>query len=1207
MNWTKEQREAIEYGGENILLAAAAGSGKTAVLVQRIIELISPLRADGTKNENPADIGELLVLTFTDAAASEMRDKIANAIRSALEQNPEDRHLKKQSIMVNSADISTIHSFCLNVLKSNIHLTELPVDFVPASKEESTMLLSDAIDSVLERYYSRIDRDSSFERLVMGYGGLKNDSDLRSLIISTLKFAKSMPYPAAWLNSAAAMYRHTAKEGSLDRVWQDAAAELLDRYAEELESVYSVICERTESLLGEEHPYYEFFRRESAYVLGIMKGAERTYDGVRRAVYSIAFNKIASTPRKTDAETKSIQKYIQSLRIEAKDAVKELQGVFARGGAAEAARIAECYPILRTLKNIVLTVDRAYKKNKYSKGLVDFNDLEHEALRLLADKDGNPTETALALRDKYREILVDEYQDTNNIQDTIFRAVSRDNTNIFMVGDIKQSIYKFRNAVPALFTEKYAAYGADKGAGHLIRLFKNFRSREGIVNAVNYIFDGIMSRAVGDVSYTDEEYLRFGAEYYPAPENTAALDTELHLICAGGELADGEAVPECLEGKDKTYFEAELCAKRIRDITDGSFTVYDKNTGECRAVEYRDIVILIRSPKNAAPIFEEVLSRYSIPVYTQVGKSYLSSPEVLTVMSVLRAVDNPRCDIPLIAAMRSPIWGFSPDELAEIRCANRKCDFYGAVKESADAGNGKAAGFLADLDELRKMSGFLGVDRLIHEIYYGYGYYAYTGAMEHGEERRANLRLLYERAAEFEHTKLSGLFSFMNYIETVKKSGGDLTPARIFGEGDNVVRIMSDHKSKGLEFPVVILADIRHKFNSDDLKPAVLRHESLGIGMDFVDTKRRVRYPTISRTLVRRRIKSELMSEEMRVLYVALTRAREKLIIISTVDERAKKWRSPLLDGNGRVLESYVRGCENCFEWLTAALFPHRGAENMRDFCGAAAVSIRGGAEFGLKTFVYENAAKIPLAAHHAAAEDAGGTENAAAFCGDKIKEILDYEYPGLAESGIPVKVSVSEAKRMQAEDGEYVPRLEGLEPQTLSEPEEIVGAERGTVVHFVIQYADEKKIRTAEDVRGLLSEMCRGGVITEKQAAAVDAESVCRLFTGELGQRMCAADRVEKEFSFYTTASADELYHNGSSAPVLLQGTIDCFFTEGDRVILLDYKTDKVKDAAAARKRAESYRVQMKYYKKGLSEILGRPVDECYLYFLECDTAVEM
>ncbi len=1204
MDWTKEQREAIEYGGENILLAAAAGSGKTAVLVQRITELISPVRDDGTVNDNPADISELLVLTFTDAAAGEMREKIANAIRFALEQNPGDKHLKKQNIMVNSADISTVHSFCLNILKSNIHLTELPADFVPASNEESTIMLSDAVDRVLERYYRRIDKDSAFERLVMGYGGLKNDSELRNLIVSTLKFAKSMPYPSVWLNEATDMYKHTAKSGVLDVKWLEAVRRIFDDYTAELENIYSVIIENTEELLGEEHPYFEFFAAESAYILGVMRSAERSYDGLRVAVSSIVFERIASAPRNAEERTKAAQKYIQNLRKKAKDCMTELNELFAHDEKTEVERISGSYPMLRTLKNIILTVDRAYRRNKYGKGLVDFNDLEHEALRLLEGSDGSATDTAIALKKKYREILVDEYQDTNNIQDAIFRAVSRDNTNIFTVGDIKQSIYKFRNAVPTLFAEKYAAYEKEENAGHLIRLFKNFRSRTGIVNAVNYIFDGIMSETVGDVEYTEEEYLRFGAEYYPEPSDESKLDTELHVICAGGELGEGETVPECLEGKDKIYCEAELCAHRIRGLV-GGMEVYDKNTGSCRPAEYRDIVILIRSPKKSAPVFEEVLSKYSIPVYTQISKSYLSSLEVQTVMSVLQAVDNPRCDIPLIAAMRSPIWGFSPDELAEIRCAAGKCDFYTAVKTAAENGNGGAERFLADIEDLRVKSGYMGVDRLIHIIYYEYGYYAFAGAMEHGEERRANLRLLYERAAEFEHTKLSGLFSFMNYIETVKKSGGDLTPAKIFGEGDNVVRIMSEHRSKGLEFPIVILADTAHKFNADDLKPAVLRHESLGIGMDFVDTKRRVRYPSVSRNLIKRAQKSDMISEEMRLLYVALTRAREKLIIVSAVDAKAKKWQSPLLDGDGRVMKAYVRRCDNSFEWITAALFSHKGTEELRDFCGAADVVLREGAEFGLKTYIYENTARIPTVI--GAAEEERKDEISSSEAAEDITEALEYEYPNREFCDIPSKISVSEAKRMSAENDAYVPRLEGLEAHSIAETSEIKGAERGTIMHFVIQYADEKKINTVEDVKNLLNEMCRGGVINERQAKAVDAEAVCGLFTCELGMRMRAAKRVEKEFSFYTTASADELYAVSGGGEILLQGTIDCFFIENDRVVLLDFKTDKVENEEAAKKRAEEYKVQMKYYKKGLSEILNRSVDECYLYFTECGAAVEM
>lgn len=1196
MKWTAEQQEAISYSGENILLAAAAGSGKTAVLVQRIIELIS-------RTENPVNIDELLVLTFTDAAAREMREKISDAIEKTLRESPDDRHLQKQRLLMHSASISTIHSFCLNLLKNNIHMTDLPVNFSLISETENKMLLENTLDSVLNRFYGKIERDPSIAALVMGYGGIKNDASLRETVLGLFNFSKSMAYPAKWLNAAVAEYRRAIEDKSVaNTVWQNELRKKTEQTMFYIADIYRDINREIELRLDSKHSYAPFFAEEAAALRRVFDHMDMdSYSSVRDALNSFEFERMAAGTRKAEGAVLAAQEKIKALRSLAKAVMDDLWELYKIPESDMLDRIEALYPILRTLKNIVLITDRSYTKRKREKNFLDFSDLEHEALKLLDKKDGEESPVSAALRQKYSEILIDEYQDTNHIQDTIFKKSSRESRNIFMVGDLKQSIYTFRNAVPKLFSDKYTDYGREGGGGHLIRLFKNFRSRTQVVDSVNFIFSRIMDLSVGDVDYTEDEYLIHGAEYYPIPEEDGDFTPEFHFACSNAEVEEGE-IP-----LDRHELEAAIAAGRIRQMIDSKTLVFDKALQRMRPVEYRDIVVLMRNTKAAAPVFEQVFEESSIPVYTEVGKSYLSSPEVQTVLSFLQIADNPRQDIPLIAVMRSPIWGFSPEELGEMRSRMHSGCFLDAVQLAAEDGNEKAKGFLDSLEDFRRHAEVESVERLVWRIYYEYGYYAYSGARSHGVMRQANLRLLFERAAEFEHTGLCGLFNFMNYIEMIKSQGDDLTPAKTLSDGDNVVRIMTIHKSKGLEFPVVILADTGHEFNMMDLNSNIIWNTEGGIAADYVDTKLRVRYPALPRSIVSIKAKAELVSEEMRLLYVALTRAREKLIVTATYKQTKSGPSLPLYGGDGRAKAAYIQS-RRCFkDWIMAAILTHPDAENLREEFGFSGCIDVADSDFSLKTYIYKSQAEIPAVELMAADEEACG-DIAFDIAADEIKKRIEYEYPGAYLGKIPVKLSVSEVKRMQAEEDEYTPALPQLKVASEATFERITGAERGTVVHFVMQQANPCGISSVADVEELIAKMVQRNVISEGQAKAVDANGIFAFFDSSLGRRMKSAKRLEREFSFYTTASIDEIYQNGQEGEILLQGTMDCFFEEEDgRLVLIDFKTDRARDKADVGRLAQKYNVQMKYYKKALKEIMQREVDECYLYFLDAGEMVEM
>nr|QGT51147.1 ATP-dependent helicase/nuclease subunit A [uncultured Firmicutes bacterium] len=1196
MEWTKEQQEAIDYRSENILVAAAAGSGKTAVLVERIIQKI-------TDTKNLVGIDEILVLTFTDAAAAEMRHKIADAVRAELAKEPSDEHLRRQNLLMGSAMISTIHSFCMSVIRSNIHHTQLPAAFSIVSEAENEILLTQALDIVLEKFYANIEKDSSFRQLALGYGGTKNDSALRDMTLNLYRFSESMARPAEWLNSAVRQYR---RAGETDDLSDNKFAEFLfDETKKSLEDIlqlYGLMIEYVENELPSDHKMHGFFEPEREQFLPVQTAAEqKDYAGVRAALQGLHFATFPSARGKSaTAEVVASQKKIKALRDLAKELAVDLQDKFSIAYQDAVERMRMTYPQLRTFKNILLMVRRLHTKMKREKNYLDFSDLEHETVRLLSDSRGNPTDVARALSEKYEEILVDEYQDTNHVQDTIFRLISREGKNVFMVGDIKQCIYKFRHAVPDLFLEKYSRYGEADGGGHLIRLFKNFRSRENVVNTVNDVFHKIMSRRVGDVDYTTEEYLVRGADYYPRLEDESGFATEL--------LLTDTAVDEkkSLTAAEGFVYEARNIARRIRQMTDGAeVMVTDKQTGKPRAAELRDIVILVRQTKGVSSVLEEALQREGIPSYSAAGQAYLSTQEVLTALSFLQITENPRQDIPLLAVLRSPVFGFTAGELADIRANRKHCTFYEALQAYAPQ-NEKAANFLNILESFRDAAPHTTVDALLWRFYRELGYEHIVGTMDNPIVRQANLRLLYERAAEFERgNPQGGVTRFLAYIDAMRSRKKDMTAARVLGENDNVVRIMTMHKSKGLEFPIVFVAGLSKKFNSEDAKKNILWNSELGFGLNCVDTERRVKYPSLPMHTLKMKIDQDLRSEEMRLFYVALTRAKEKLVLSAAVDTGKKGWKSAAFTPDGMPIRAFNHGVTRMRDWLLPALAAHPAAEFLREY---VAVSARQEQPFPLKIEITPwsdlEEVEVPSVPEQ---ETVSAAENTP--MPDDLISRLEYQYPYRSYGDIPVKLSVSEIKQRQMPEGEHVPLLNALVDKTLKKTEEVTGTERGVITHFVLQHLVDEETETAEQIQRQLEQMVDSGMISRTQQDAVSAESLFQFYQSDIGRRMKAAKR-QKEYKFYMEIPARDIFPSAENCDdeqnILLQGVVDCFFEEEDGLVVLDYKTDCV-SAEYAEKAAQRYQEQLKYYAAGLSKIFHKPVKKKYIYFLHCGKTVEL
>lgn len=1192
--WTAQQLQAIEANGQNILVAAAAGSGKTAVLVERIIRKICD-------KVNPVSVDRLLVLTFTDAAASEMKRKIANAISQKLQEDPENPWLRQQSLLVHSSHISTIHSFCKTILQNNIHATDLPADFSLIDEIENQVLRNQALDAVLDSYYKRIGKKEGFRDLAIGYGGVKTDDNLRDIVLKLYDFVQSLAYPTRWLRDATAQYRIADKTKSLDQtIWKTFIFSFAHDYIAELQDVFARIQVILDTKIPKDHKFYGYYQTLVSMFdqfSDSVSSAETIQDLVTARDNFI----ITKAPPKTGLDETLVAEltYLRDQLV--KPTLIEFAELLTQTTWDRQQYIHRCGPRIRALKQLVRQTARLHQSMKRERSVLDFNDLEHEMIRLLSDKKGNPTPTARKLQQRFQEILVDEYQDTNNIQDTIFRLISGENQNLFMVGDLKQSIYKFRNAEPAIFAEKYKNYCQGNG-GLCIRLFQNFRSRDQVVDTVNGIFHKIMTQQTGGLDYTTEEYLVRGATY---PESTSQYQTEI-LLTDTAKDRYSEDSPYLKQSP--TQLEAITVARRIRSLVENeSMQITDKETGLLRPIRLGDIAVLIRKKKLATDL-EQVFTEYNIPCISENGSRYLSSLEVMTVLSFLQIIDNPKQDIPLLAVLRSAMFDFSPDYLVKIRLCGTGC-YYDRLKAAAEQGFEPVIDFLAILEDLRLKSEHMGVDELIWEICHTLQYMSLVGAMPGGRVRQANLNLLYERASEFEQGALHGLFHFNAYLENLRQQKGDFVGAKPFSAENDTVTILTIHKSKGLEFPVVILCGMDKKFNETDLSNSILWNEKTGLSMDYVDTVARVRYQTLPKTLTRLTASRDMRAEEMRLLYVALTRAKEKLILSAVTGSTDNKWMDTLYNNDKKSFVGYINHRSNPRDWVLSALLSHPESRPLREFAQRVDLlpDLEQAYPLSVQIINHETAPlSIPLCAQPEptlSKAEPGELPNT-------LLEQVTYTYPHQGLTLTPVKLSISELKRRQMPEEDYVPSLLRGTPNLLSDTSHINAAERGTIIHFVMQHIDFSALQSLGDVELQLETMVSQGLISPQQRSVISAKDIYEFFRQPLGRRLQQADRYYREFDFYTQIPAgaicEELTDADQNEPVLLQGIADCFFFEDGEIVLIDYKTDRISSENAI-VHSEQYRVQITCYAQALSRIFHCPVREQYLYYLHCKTAVSM
>ena len=1188
MTWTESQKKVIDRRERNILVSAAAGSGKTAVLVERIIQKIT---------QDKVDIDKLLIVTFTNAAAAEMRERIRDAIEKKLEEEPEDTHLQRQFTLVHNAQITTIDSFCLYVIRNYFYKIDLEPNFRVADEGELSLLRSDVLGKLLEAHYAA--GEEAFLSFVAGYGSAKSDQAIQDMILKMYTYAQSYPWPDEWLVSCGQAY-DLKEEADMEQA--DWMKQFLDSLVTAVSDCGSQMREALNVCEEPDGPYMyaDALKEDIRRLDAIRESGSYARFGEEINAYAKAFPKLAAA-RKFEGSVEK-KELVQNIRNAMKKEIKDMRDKFFFKEPEEIfLDMKKTAPAVKMLVALTEEFASCFAAEKKRKNLVDFSDMEHFALKILVDQTTKePTETADEFAALFDEIMIDEYQDSNYVQETLLRAVSKERfgqNNLFMVGDVKQSIYRFRLARPELFMEKFDTYAAGTPGCERIDLQKNFRSRDEVLSGVNDIFYKIMCRDLGNVVYDENAALYPGADY---PEDMDPAMFAMEVLVADESGA---------EEMERVELEARMIASRIHEMRKEGQTVTDKESGELRPMEYRDIVILLRSVSGMADTFVKVLSEEGIPAFTTSRTGYFSTVEIQTVLNMLRVIDNPMQDIPLAAVLYSPVGGFSGEDLAKIRAVSGEKTFYESIltydtmpeEETDQKLRERLRGFLAKLEDFRKRVPYTPVHELITELLEETGYLSYITALPAGEQKCANVQMLIEQAIHYEDTSYKGLFHFVCYIEKLRKYDVDYGEADIINENENAVRIMSIHKSKGLEFPVVFAAGMGKTFNTQDTRSRLILHPELGIGLDCMDTVRRTKTPSLLKRTLARQTEEENLGEELRVLYVALTRAKEKLILCGCLKDVEKKFGEYRQNADTEHPVSFLaRSSAHCyFDWVLPALYSYPEKYEIRVFGETDARA--GHLKEAVRTLLTKEQVKRTV-------------QTVDKELLEKIEERLSFAYPFEAEKDIKTKVSVSEIKhqRMQFEPEE----METVQWYAEEETEEIVpdfiekrdrvnrGALRGSAMHLVMQClpfagspSDGNKKQMYAWIAEELEKLKKAGRLDETMYELVRIPMIVDFFASSLGKRMVQADQREelrKEKAFVLGIPAGEIWDCDSRELVLVQGIVDAFFYEDGDIILMDYKTDSVEKPEQLIQR---YQAQLDLYARALEEATGKKVREKIIY----------
>lgn len=1230
------------------------------MLVERIINKVI--------NEN-VDIDKILIVTFTNAAASEMRERILDAIYDKLERNPEEVRLQRQITLLNKASICTIHSFCLDVIRNNFYEADVSADFRIGDTAEVEMIKADVLEDLFEQKY--MDNDPEFIKLLETYTDYRGDEKLQDLVLTIYRYIQSSPFPAKWLESKVAELNVNEDEDFANTVWGKI---ILDNVKSQIE----MMIVKLENIKNETLKFTELEKFSR-----VLEANVNNLKSVKLDSWDIAYNSMNSMDWGKWPIDKKVTLDLKNEAKDIRDSIKkEFNNIVLKYTSKEANQdILDMYNILNALKNLILEFSEAFSKAKREKNIIDFNDIEHLALKILVNENEEPTEIAKKYQEKFEEIAIDEYQDSNLVQEKILTSISKGN-NIFMVGDVKQSIYKFRQARPELFLEKYDRYAQKEeqtsenskennasiiddnniaksfnpNTGLKIKLFKNFRSRESVLDITNLVFENIMSKSLGDIDYNEEEYLNYGANYI-LPEailqNKVSLEenstektsdqkefsyagkAELHIIDLKEKEEDiytnSEKVEQNIASQEKSLIdnaeesdedddnkeriedsvlEARFVAKKVDEILKSGYHVYDRKQNKYRKVKPSDICILLRATSVLAPIYEKEISELNLPVFSDSSDTYLEAMEVETIMNLLKVIDNPMQDIPLVSVLRSSIFGFTDNDLIEIRLVDRKSTFYEAMQKARISVETDLRHKIDDtinkLNEWKSEEKYIPLNEFIWKLYIETGFYNYVGLLPNGSLRQANLKLLFEKAKQYEAASFKGLFNFINFINKVKTSSKDMASAKIIGENDDVIRIMSIHKSKGLEFPIVFLASTGKKFNMQDLNNPILLHQDIGIGMQYIDSERKIEYSTLAKEAIKLKIKKETISEEMRVLYVALTRAKEKLIITGlsrdltkSLEKKTKLLSNFSKSKNNKIPPALVEKFTSYLDWLELVYEKNKEEKientvELHTYNKQELISKLKSEEnevIDVRKQIEEKAQKSKIDA--------------------KILEKLKWQYKYIESSKIPTNTSVTKLKELN-EDKDIEDLINeakkkvnkqtelNITPKFMEEKHIFTPAEKGTLLHLCVQKLDESKDYTREEIQEFVSNLKNKNIISEEEQKNINTDILYKYTKSELWQDLKQAKEIHKETPFYINIPATEIYDEAEeSEKILVQGIIDLYYIDkNDNLILVDYKTDYVPNGDV-KILEEKYKVQLDIYKKALEEATGKKVYKAMIWAL--------
>ena len=1129
MTWTKQQQNAIDSRNKNLLVAAAAGSGKTAVLVERIVQLLENI-----------DIDKMLIVTFTNAAAAEMKERIHKEINKKIAAafSEEAENLERQNILLSGASIMTFHAFCLSVLRRYFAKINLDPRFRDADEHELNIIKQEVIEDLFEKKYS--ENDAAFIKFTDNFGGnMQGDSDLHKLIIKLHNFSQSRPYPQDWLKSLVEIYKNPATfkiEGG--ETWLDAAKSFALVQAKII-----LNNARADCLDCMKHSVAMKTFEADAVILNELLSCIDNWDKFYKSLQQVKFSTF-SGGRKLSPELEEQKNYVKKVRDAYKEKILNLREKFITASTDEI--ISEMQSLAESVQQLVkvtIDFDNAYAAAKRDKNIIDFNDMEHLALKIFNE---NPA-VAQTYRAKFKVIMVDEYQDTNGVQEEIISKIV-DAKNFFAVGDVKQSIYRFRNADPTIFLDKYKNFPVTQNCAR-IDLSTNFRSRPNIIDAVNFVFENVMTEKEYEIDYDKDARLNLGANY-PAVTNTFDERAEFCLIHYDKKISknvddeDDEYAPDF----DKLEIEMQVIADKINSLLRAGYKVWDKDLNAYRALEWRDIVILFRSIDRAAAQIVEVLQKNNIPAYAADKDGYFRAVEIQTVLCLLKILDNARQDIPLATVLLSPIGDFSAEDLAALRINDRNSDLFTLI-----SGDEKFQPFLQKINNWRETARQVSVPELLNLIYRETGYYDYCGKF--GRIAQANLRMLIDRAAAYEKTAFRGLSRFIQFIKKIKDLGNDLAAARTLSESENVVRVMTVHKSKGLEFPVVFVAGLGKKFNMQDLKETIIVHRNFGVGI--YNTIENARVPTFARKIISQKVKAEMISEELRILYVAMTRAKEKLF----------------LSGIGGSSNSDKINCP--LDWLL---------------------------QLELETVFYVT--------------EIDSTD--VKFSDVKPLETVEEKKPAEIEKlpaieNIPAKFSVTEIKRRLASIGDSEQETaENLfkEKQIYHRPnflqeKEITGAEFGSTMHSVMQHLNFNGDLTRAGIVKQIDELINFQIISPEHADIIKrrADSIAKFFNSDIGKKAVNAQELYRElpFSYFVDANSTKLFSRNDR--ILIQGIIDLLFKFDGKWFLVDYKTDKNNTDEYFR---QEYSQQIFYYVQAIESLAKIKIDAQFLYLLGAGRFIE-